>query len=49
MKTTIGVVLAVLLAVSTANAGGLFLYEFGTPDTGLASAGVRRWRQCKAS
>jgi long-chain fatty acid transport protein len=40
MKTMVGVVLVVLIASSPAAlAGGLLLYEVGTPDTGLASAG----------
>jgi len=40
MKIMVGVVLVVLIASSPAAlAGGLLLYEVGTPDTGLASAG----------
>ena len=40
MRRTIGVVLfAVVASSSMALAGGTFLYEVGTPDMGLASAG----------
>ena len=40
MKSSVGVALVVLVAsCSSALAGGALLYEVGTPDTGLASAG----------
>ena len=40
MSRVIGVVLLLLsLSPSAAQAGGVFLYEVGTPDVGLASAG----------
>jgi len=39
IKALCSVILAVFFACGSAHAGGISLYEFGSPDVGLASAG----------
>lgn len=39
LRTAVAVAVAALLAAGRAEAGGIFLYEIGTPDVGYASAG----------